>query len=91
MDEVRSGAARAVRDYRQQFPDKLMFVTEYGNPLTNVPPSEKGRQNKEFLRLISEIPGVGAAYYFLVSGNGWEHQALRYEGSAQSTGILEAM
>ena len=41
--------------------------------------------------LISEIPGVGAAYYFLVSGNGWEHQALRYEGSAQSTGILEAM
>lgn len=91
MDEVHSGATRLVREYRKQFPDKLLFVTEYSNPLTQVPSAEKGRQNKEFLRLISDIPGVGAAYYFLVSGNGWEHQALRREGSAQSTGILEAM
>lgn len=91
MDEVRTGATQLVRDYRQQFPDKLLFVTEYSNPLPHVPPTEKGHQNKEFLRLIDDIPGVGAAYLFLVSGDGWQHQALRYEGSAQSTGILEAM
>ena len=91
MEEVRSGANRYIREYRKQFPDKLLFVTEYGNPLRNVPSAEKGKQNKEFIRLTSEIPGLGAVYYFLVSGTGWEHQALRYEGSAQSTGILEAM
>lgn len=91
MEEVHAGASQLVRTYRKQFPNKLIFVSEYSNPLRGVASAEKGRQNKAFLQLISQIPGVGAAYYFIVSGVGWEHQALRVEGSAQSTGILEAM
>ena len=64
MDEVHSGAMRLVR-ISQTIPDKLLFVTEYSNPLTQVPSAEKGRQNKEFLRLISDIRVSALLYYFL--------------------------
>jgi hypothetical protein len=92
MDEVRGAAIELVKTYRRRFPDKLLFVTEFSNPDPgrNIAAAEKGKQAKEFYRLCKEIPGLGGAYYFVVSGTGWDHQGLR-DGNGRSTGIIEAM
>lgn len=91
MDEVRNTAIEEVRNVRRRWPDKLIFVSEYSNPAPNVSAREKGEQAREFMRLCAEIPGVGATYYFVISGPGWEHQALRREGTGESTGMIEHM
>jgi len=93
MDEVRGAAIEQVKKFRRRFPKKLIFVTEFSNPDPEhkISAAEKGRQAKEFFRLCGEIPGVGAAYYFIVSGSGWDHQGLRRDGNGRSTGIIEKM
>ena len=93
MEEVRNQAIDLVKSYRRRWPDKLLFVTEFSNPdpAGNVAAIEKGRQARAFYELCNQIPGVGAAYYFVVSGTGWDRQALRREGEGQSTGILEGI
>ncbi len=89
-DELNGSTIDLVRKYRQRWPDKLLFVTEFGNGSKTVSPTEKGRQIKHFYQLCNQIPGVGAAFYYIVSGSGWEHWALRNEDGS-STGIVEAM
>ncbi len=93
MKEVRGSAIELIKKYRRRFPNKLMFVSEFSNPdpARNIPAAEKGKQAKEFYRLCKQIPGMGGAYYFIVSGSGWDHQALRRDGDGRSTGIIEAM
>lgn len=93
MAEVRGAAIELVKTYRRRFPDKLLFVSEFSNPdpNRNVSAAEKGQQAKEFYRLCQQIPGVGGAYYFIISGSGWDHQALRRDSDGRSTGILETM
>ncbi|HSH02431.1 MAG TPA: NBR1-Ig-like domain-containing protein [Anaerolineae bacterium] len=89
MDQVRNDAINYVWQYRRDWPDKLLFVTEFSNPNETVSGKEKGEQAKEFYRLCAQVPGMGAAYYFIVSGSGWDHQALRREDGS-STGWVEA-
>lgn len=91
MEELRNQAIELVRSYRRRWPDKLLFVTEFSNPSGAIPAIEKGRQARAFYELCNQIPGVGAAYYFIVSGTGWESQALRREADGQATGILEGI
>ncbi len=92
MDEVSSNAIKLVKAYRRDWPDKLIFVSEFSNPdpFTQNSAAQKGKQAREFLQQCQHIPGVGGAYYFIVSGPGWERQALRREDGS-STGIVEAM
>lgn len=93
MEEVETEAIGLVKRFRRLFPNKLIFVSEFSNPdpQHNIPASEKGKQAKRFYELCSQIPGVAAAYYFIVSGSGWDHQALRRDGDGRSTGIIEHM
>ncbi len=93
MEEVRTDAIELVKRYRRRFPDKLIFVSEFSNPnpQKKFPAAEMGKQAKEFYRLCNEIPGVGAAYYFIVSGSGWDHQALRRDADGRSLGMVETM
>ncbi|HID52151.1 MAG TPA: hypothetical protein EYP41_08955 [Anaerolineae bacterium] len=93
MKEVRTEAIELVKRYRRRFPGKLIFVSEFSNPnpQKKFPAAEMGRQAKEFYRLCNEIPGVGAAYYFIVSGSGWDHQALRRDADGRSLGMVETM
>lgn len=90
MDEVHA-AVELVKMYRRRWPDKLLFVTEFSNPDRTTSMAEKGRQAKEFYKQVKQIPGVGAAFYFVVSGTGWDHQALRRNASGRSTGMIEQM
>lgn len=93
MEQVETEAIALVKKFRRMFPDKLIFVTEFSNPdpAQNIPASEKGKQAKRFYELCSQIPGVGAAYYFIISGSGWDHQALRRDADGRSLGVIEQM
>jgi hypothetical protein len=93
MEQVESEAIAQVKKYRRLFPDKLLFITEFSNPdpSQKTPIIDKGKQAKRFYELCSQIPGVGAAYYFIISGAGWDHQALRRDGDGRSLGVLEQM
>jgi hypothetical protein len=93
MEEVETEAIALVKKYRRMFPDKLLFVTEFSNPdpMQRTPIIDKGRQARRFYELCSQIPGVGAAYYFIISGSGWDHQALRRDTDGRSLGVLEQM
>ena len=90
MEEVGT-AIEQVKEFRRRFPKKLIFVSEFSNPdpQKNISAEDKGKQAKEFYKLCGEIPGVAAAYYFIVSGSGWDHQALRRDSNGRSTGIIE--
>lgn len=93
LEEVSTEAIALVKKYRKRFPDKLIFVTEFSNPdpQKKIGAVDKGQQAKEFYRQCAQIPGVGAAYYFIVSGSGWDHQALRRDSDGRSLGVIEAM
>jgi hypothetical protein len=47
---------------RERYPDKLLFVTEFGNinMLTN--PEVKGREYVDYYAQLRQVPGVGAAF-----------------------------
>jgi hypothetical protein len=90
MSDVQN-AAGLVRRYRQQFPSKLILVTEHSNPVREVPAVEKGRQARLFNDLCRNIPGVGATYFFTISGSGWDHQALRRDADGLSTGLIDGL
>ncbi len=92
MDEVSSHAIKQVKAYRREWPDKLIFVSEFSNPdpANHNSATQKGEQARAFLQQCQQIPGIGGAYYFIVSGPGWERQSLRREDGS-STGIVEAM
>ena len=79
-----------IKDYRRRWPNKLLFITEFGNGNPKVGAAEKGRQAKKFYHLCNQIPGIGAAFYYIISGSGWHDWALRHE-DGKSTGILEQM
>ncbi|HUM71556.1 MAG TPA: glycosyl hydrolase, partial [Chloroflexota bacterium] len=93
MQEVETEAIALVKKYRRMFPDKLMFVTEFSNPdpQQKTPIIDKGKQAKRFYELCRQIPGMGAAYYFIISGSGWDHQALRRDADGRSLGVIEHM
>jgi hypothetical protein len=89
-DELNGSTIDLVRKYRRRWPNKLLFVSEFGNGSGGLTGEEKGRQARHFFRLCNQIPGVGGAFYYIVSGGGWESWALRREDGS-SAGIVEAM
>jgi hypothetical protein len=51
--------------YREQFPEKLLFLTEFGNP--QQPKSEVALQYARYYGLLRHVPGLGAAFAYVVS------------------------
>jgi murein DD-endopeptidase MepM/ murein hydrolase activator NlpD len=65
---------------RERYPDKLLFITEFGNtnPLTN--PEVKGREYLKYLETVRETPGVGAAFAMVLSAaRGYQGMTWRSE------------
>lgn len=64
--------------YRERYPEKLLFVTEFNNPAPTVPVEEKASQYQEYFRMVREEPGLGAALlYPLAAEKGFEAVAWR--------------
>ncbi len=76
------------REYRRQFPDKLLFVTEFSNPTHNVDSAAKGAQYVRYFRATRNEPGLGAVFAFVVSASAnFPHEAWRFE-DGQISGIV---
>ena len=51
--------------YRALFPEKLLFITEFGNP--NQPKSVVAEQYARYYGLLRNLPGLGGAFSYVVS------------------------
>jgi hypothetical protein len=80
-DEAEGG--RVYRAYRRQFPDKLIFVTEFSN--ATEAPAVKGRQYVDYYRSLRGEPGLGAAFSFVVSASsGFDSEVWHTEAGRQT-------
>ncbi len=53
------------RTYRQLFPDKLMFITEFGNPTQ--PKTQVAQQYARYYGILRHVSGLGGAFSYIVS------------------------
>ncbi len=80
-DEAVGG--RVYRAYRQRYPDKLIFITEFSN--ATEPPPVKAAQYMAYYRSLRHEPGIGAAFSFVSSASaGFESEAWRNEAGQLS-------
>jgi len=52
-------------NYRERFPEKLLFVTEFGNP--NQPKGVVASQYARYYGMLRHVNGLGAAFAYIVS------------------------
>jgi hypothetical protein len=52
-------------DYRDRFPEKLLFVTEFGNPVQ--PKAVVADQYARYYGMLRNVRGLGAAFAYLIS------------------------
>jgi hypothetical protein len=67
-------------EYRRRYPNKLLFITEFSNPSHSVDPRTKGQQYVNYYRRLRNVPGLGAAFSFVLSASsGFPQEAWRLE------------
>ncbi len=72
-------------EYRTRFPDKLLFITEFSNVAAEVDKRTKGQQYVRYYQHLRSIPGVGAAFSFVVSASaGFVSETWRNEDGSQT-------
>jgi len=76
---------RSFEAYRNRFPGKMFFITEFYNPVASVDDQTKAQQYLGYYNQLRHEPGIGAAFALTISaGSGFESMAWREEGSADS-------
>ncbi|NDJ36977.1 MAG: hypothetical protein GYB64_20180, partial [Chloroflexi bacterium] len=79
------------RYYREEYPDRLLFITEFSNPAAEVGWTTKGDQYRRYYEHLRSQPGVGAAFSFVVSASAnFPHEVWRREDGSL-TGIAHAV
>lgn len=84
MDSL--GHGRFYEEVRLLFPDKLLFVTEFGNTAPGTALDQKARQYLDYYRSLREIPGIGAAFAEALPGG-----TLGLAGSPSDLGALHQL
>ncbi len=56
-------------EYRSRFPGKLLFITEFSNPDAGTDKQTKGHQYQRYYQIVRAVPGLGAAFSFVVSAS----------------------
>lgn len=80
-------------EYRRRFPDKLLFVTEFSNPTPDTDKQSKGQQYQRYYKLLRAVPGLAAAFSFVVSASsGYSSETWRDESGTvtQIPGLVGA-
>ncbi|MGQ0600080.1 MAG: hypothetical protein ACT4QE_00115 [Anaerolineales bacterium] len=68
------------REYRRRYPEKLLFVSEFSNPLAGTALQDKGAQYVRYYQTLRTEPGLGAAFSFVASASvGFSHETWRAE------------
>ncbi len=89
MEQLSGG--QAYEEYRLRYPDKLLFVTEFGNPAENLPNSTKANQYLEFYRQLRARPGIGAAFAFAISAREGHANLVWRSSKAESERMTSAI
>jgi hypothetical protein len=77
MDDGAEGG-RVYRAYRERYPDKVIFITEFSN--ATEPPPVKAQQYVAYYQSLQNEPGLGAAFSFVSSApSGFASEAWRDE------------
>ena len=67
-------------EYLRRFPDKLLFITEFSNPEPATPKQVKGEQYARYYQHLRSVPGIGAAFSFVLSASsGFDSETWRLE------------
>ena len=67
-------------EFRRRYPEKLLFVTEFSNPYSEVSARDKGQQYVDYYRRLRNIKGIGAAFSFVLSASSnFPHEVWRRE------------
>lgn len=70
--EMNSNAdGRAYRVYRERYPDKVLFITEFSNPAHGVDAATKAQQYVKYFESVRNEPGLGAAFSFVLSASAY--------------------
>ena len=88
MEQLSGG--NVYEEYRLRYPDKLLFVTEFGNPSDSLSSETKANQYLEFYRRLRTQPSIGAAFAFALSAVEG-HQNLAWGSSAASKRIARVI
>ena len=76
---------RLYQEYQLRYPDKLLVITEFGNPSENLPPAQKAGQYLEFYRRLRGHPGIAGAFCFAISAvDGYDSLVWREQGKSVS-------
>ncbi|NIW46793.1 MAG: hypothetical protein GWN30_19165, partial [Gammaproteobacteria bacterium] len=76
---------------RQRYPNKLLFITEFGNLNPHTRPEVKGSEYVRFYERLRKSPGIGAAFAQVVSSaQGYQAMSWRTE-DGELTGIVRAV
>jgi murein DD-endopeptidase MepM/ murein hydrolase activator NlpD len=77
---LKPGTGLEYQAYRDQWPNKLIFITAFSNLSLDVDKATKARQYVKYFQHLRDQPGVGAAFSYVVSGSRHvAHQAWRRE------------
>jgi hypothetical protein len=67
-------------EYRRRFPEKLLFITEFSNPLPNIPLTVKADQYVQYYQMVRDLPGLASAFSFVLSASAnFPYEAWRAE------------
>lgn len=58
---------RLYQEYQLRYPDKLLIITEFGNPSVSMSSEQKAGQYLEFYRRLRGQPGIAGAFCFAIS------------------------
>ncbi|KPK89430.1 MAG: hypothetical protein AMJ88_17610, partial [Anaerolineae bacterium SM23_ 63] len=58
---------RLYETYRLRYPDKLLFITEFCNPSSQVGQAIKGQQYLDFYRTLRDTSGICAVFAYALS------------------------
>ena len=78
MGQAKGG--KGYEEYRRRYPAKLLFITEFSNPNPAVDPATRGREYVRYYESVRSVPGLGAAFAFVVSASAnFPHEVWRLE------------
>lgn len=85
MDIFEANGGLGYQLYRDLWPDKLIFITEFSNPSARINSPTKGNEYVTYYHHLRNIPGVGAAFAFATSAAAnYQYEVWRSESGQQS-------
>ncbi|MEK6573623.1 MAG: M23 family metallopeptidase [Chloroflexota bacterium] len=70
-DQLAATGGLVYEEYRRRYPNKLLFITEFSNPTDHADTRTKGQQYVNYYKRLRSLPGMGAAFSFVLSASAY--------------------